>query len=357
MNPEPNADDNGSKQNRIDPGHLNRLKLAGAILTTAGIILFAYLIYSVGLDELLGGISRFGFFGFAIILIIYFFRMAVRAMAWSLSVYEPYELKFSDTLRAVLIGEAMSSLIPLGILVSGTSKAIAVRRRVPLVVGLSSVATENLFYSLVTSIFLILGSITFVRSFPLDEGWVATIDIVIAGIISILLFLFLMVVRQWHIASEACEWLYQSGFLIGFLEHGRMQVRLFENLIYGFYRRYPKRFLPICGFETIYHILGVAEVWYILSRLSDDMPSLLTSFFLESVSRLVTIVFKLIPLAIGVDEAGARFVGETVALAAGVGLTLTIIRKGRILFWTVVGLLLILKSGFSLREISSIRRG
>ena len=114
-------------------------------------------------------------------------------------------------------------------------------------------------------------------------------------------------------------------------------MRLFENLIYGFYRKYPQRFLPICGLETVYHLLGVAEVWFILSRLSDAYPSVLNSFLLESVSRLITIIFKLIPFVIGVDEAGAQFVGSTVALAAGMGVTLAIIRKGRIVFWTLIG--------------------
>jgi hypothetical protein len=62
-------------------------------------------------------------------------------------------------------------------------------------------------------------------------------------------------------------------------------------------------------------------------------------------------VFKLVPFLIGVDEAGAQFVGETVALGAGIGVTLAIIRKGRILFWTAIGLLLIVKRGLTLRQI------
>jgi hypothetical protein len=130
-------------------------------------------------------------------------------------------------------------------------------------------------------------------------------------------------------------------------------VRLFENLIYGFYRRYPNRFLPICLIEATFHLLGVFEVWFILNRISEN-ASLLNAFLLESVSRLITIVFKLVPFLIGVDEAGAQFVAETVAAGVGIGVTLAIIRKGRILFWTAVGLLLIIKRGLSLREINRL---
>jgi len=330
---------------------LRRFKIAGAVLTLCGIALFVYLVYSIGLTEIVAGVERFGFLGFAVILAIYFGRIYVRAYAWKLSVHEPYHLEMKDTIPAVIIGEAMSNTIPLGILISGTSKAVAVRKRVPLVGGLSSVATENLFYSLVTGIFLVAGAVFLLRGFNIEEGLIITINALIGILCALLILGIIMVVRQWHFASETCEWLYRRGFLRKWLENGRLEVRLFENLIYGFYRRYPHRFLPIILFEAAYHILGIGEVWYILSRLTDGNPSVMTAFLLESVSRLITIVFKLIPFVIGVDEAGAKFVGQTVALAVGVGVTLAIIRKGRILFWTAIGLLLILKRGLSLGDL------
>ena len=350
MNLEEAPEQSDIRTPRLSAKHANRLTILGIVLTIGGIGLFGYFVYSVGFGEIVANIEKFGVAGFLVILLVYFLRICARAGAWTLSVYEPYTLRMKDTVPAVIIGEAMSSMIPLGILISGTTKAVVVRKRVPLVVGLSSVATENLFYSFTTSFFLILGAATLVRTFDLDDGWVWTIDILIAVICAVVLFLVLLVVRQWHFASETCEWLYRKGFLTSLLEHGRLQVRLFENFIYGFYRRYPKRFLPICLIESAFHLLGIFEVWFILSRIS--APDLLAAFLLESVSRLITIVFKLIPFVIGVDEAGAQFVAETVALTAGIGVTLAVIRKGRILFWTAIGLLLIVKRGLSWRAIS-----
>jgi hypothetical protein len=161
-----------------------------------------------------------------------------------------------------------------------------------------------------------------------------------------------MVLRQWHFASELCEKLYRKGWATNTLEKGRMHVRLFENLIYGFYRKYPRRFLPIILLEVLFHSLGVFEVWFIISRISDAVPTVFTAFLLESISRVITTLFKLIPFLIGVDEAGAQFVTETLALGVGVGVTLAIIRKGRILFWALVGVLLLIKRGLSIREIT-----
>jgi hypothetical protein len=339
----------------ISPKNLFRLKLLGVILTLGGITLFAYFIYIQGIHEIAADIGRFGWVGFLAILGFYFMRIVSRAWAWKLSVFEPYELSLRETISAVIIGESLSALIPLGILISGTAKAVSVRRHIPLVVGLSSVATENLFYSLVTSVFLILGAFTFLRTFQLEEAWVFTLDVLIAIIIAVVIFIIVMVIRQWHFASATCEWLYDRGIGRRFLEHGRLHVRLFENLIYGFYRRYPRRFLPICGLEAVFHLLGIVEAYFILQFISEIGATWLSAFLLESVSRLILVVFKLIPFLVGVDEAGAQFVTEVLGLGAGIGITLAIIRKGRVLFWTAVGLVLIMKRGLSLKEISELR--
>ena len=329
-----------------------RLKLTALVLTLLGIGLFGYFIYAVGFNEIVDGIGRFGVAGFAVILALYFGRIFVRSYAWKLSVHEPDELRMKDAVPAVIIGEALSSTIPLGILISGTSKAIAVRHRLPMVSGLSSVATENLFYSLVTSLFLIVGAIILLRGFTVDPGIVWAINLLIAAVLALVVLGIVMVVRQWHFASAICNWLYSNGFLTRLLENGRYAVRRFEDLIYGFYRRYPRRFLPICLLEAAFHFFALAEVWFILTRLTGEFPSLMITFLLESVSRLVTVLFKLVPFVIGVDEAGAQFVGNAVGLAAGIGVTLAVIRKGRILFWTAIGVALIIKRGLSFSEFS-----
>jgi hypothetical protein len=355
LNSEPQTQQLAVEAAPISQKNLLRLKLLGLGLTLGGITLFAYFIYIQGIHEIAADISRFGWLGFVTILGFYFGRITVRAMAWKLSVYEPYALSLRETISAVIIGESLSALIPLGILISGTAKAVSVRRHLPLVVGLSSVATENLFYSLVTSIFLILGTFTFLRTIELDEAWVMTLDVLIAVIIAVVIFLIVMVIRQWHFASATCEWLYGKGIGRRFLEHGRLHVRLFENLIYGFYRRYPRRFLPICGLEAAFHILGVIEAYFILRFISEIGATWLSAFLLESVSRLILVIFKLIPFLVGVDEAGAQFISDVLGLGAGVGITLAIIRKGRVLFWTAVGLTLIMKRGLSLKEFSQLR--
>ena len=355
MNSETQVKTPASQPPSLKRKHLNRVKFFAVLLTIIGIGLFSYFVYSVGIGSIIKGVGKIGFDGFALILFIYFLRICCRAFAWQMSVYEPYKLKFSAALSAVIIGEALSSVIPLGIIISGTSKAVAVRKRIPLVAAFSSIATENLFYSFITGIFITFGAIIFLRNAQIPEGWVLAIDALIFLVSLLILFGFVIVFRQLRVASNLCNWFYNRRIGRGILEDGRRQVRLFEDLIFGFYQKYPRRFFPICLIQIIFHFLGVVEILFILSRLSEAVPSFYSSFLLESMSRVITIVFKLVPFLIGIDEAGAQFISEILALGAGIGITLAIIRKGRILFWTAIGLILIVRRGLSFSELRNIK--
>jgi hypothetical protein len=341
----------GKHQPTLNSSHYRRIRLLFALFTLVGVGLFIFFLTRIGLDEILENIGRFSLASFGLVLLIYFGRIVVRSLAWKFSVAAPFKVSFLDTLRAVLIGESLSSLFPLGILVSGTAKAVSVSNRVPLVVGFSSVATENLFYSLSTCIMILLGAAAFLFSFPLPEEWVWTLYIFIAVLTILLVLGILMVIRRWHWASAIVEWLFLRGFAQEYLRDFRHRVRQFENLIYNFYRQYPGRFLPIISLEVTFHLLGVLEAWYVLHKLSAIAPSLYSSFLLETLNRTITVFFKFVPFVIGFDEAGAHFVTETLGLGIGIGFTLAIIRKGRLLFWSIVGMLFLLQRGLSIGDI------
>ena len=327
------------------------LKTFAVIFTIFGILLFAYFVYSVGLTEIIEGVEKIGIVGFALLVFLYLLRIIVRAIAWKLSVSNPYKLGFNDTFQAVIIGEAVSSMIPLGILASGTSKAVAVSNRIPFVAGLSSVATENLFYTIVTGIFIICGAIAFLLGVEVEAIWLIPVFGVIAFILVLITFIFFAIIRQWHLVSGICNFFYNRHILRGILENGRVQALEFEHLIFDFYRQKSGNFLPIILCEILYHVFGITEVWFILSKISEVAPTLYSSFLLESVSRVVAITFKLIPFAIGVDEASSQFITDNLSLGVAAGVTIAILRKGRILFWAICGMLLILKRELSLTHL------
>src|SRR4030095_14373731 len=81
-------------------------------------------------------------------------------------------------------------------------------------------------------------------------------------------------------------------------------------------------------------------------------PSVRQAFILESVNRVINVAFKFVPLRAGVDEGGTGQVSKVLGLAKATGVTLAIVRQGRDIFWSTIGVALLLKKGFSLRNVS-----
>jgi hypothetical protein len=77
------------------------------------------------------------------------------------------------------------------------------------------------------------------------------------------------------------------------------------------------------------------------------VPSLLNAFILETANRLITVVFKVIPLRLGVDEAGTAYVAQLLGLSTRTGLAIAIVRKMRMLCWSLAGGVLLVREGFT----------
>jgi hypothetical protein len=93
----------------------------------------------------------------------------------------------------------------------------------------------------------------------------------------------------------------------------------------------------------------VTEIYLTLWLLNVTAPTLLTAFLFETANRLITVVFKIVPLRLGVDEAGTAGFATLIGLPAKTGLALAIIRKARMLFWAAAGGLVLVREGFSPR--------
>jgi hypothetical protein len=121
------------------------------------------------------------------------------------------------------------------------------------------------------------------------------------------------------------------------------QGRRLCHLMTGFTSRHPEHVWPIVALESAFQVLAVVEVYVTLSCVSPLKPTFASAVVLESVSRVITMVFKLLPMRIGVDEAGASPFALNLGLGATTGLSLALVRKVRLLFWSAVGLVLLLR--------------
>src|SRR5215813_14430263 len=142
----------------------------GVIFGLLGLLLFAYFVSRAGVGEILSNIQRLGA-GFVLILAVSSTRYIVRALAWTRCIEPPHRLPFRSAFAARLMGDALGNIIPfVSVAVSEPSKAVFVKHRVPLMVGLSGLAIENIFYALSVTLFIFTGTATLLLTFSLPKA-------------------------------------------------------------------------------------------------------------------------------------------------------------------------------------------
>jgi uncharacterized membrane protein YbhN (UPF0104 family) len=331
-------------------GRGRRLAPAGIVFAALGLALFGYVVWQAGVEKIWAELQNLGW-GFLVILALSGFRFSVRSYAWTLCFEGANRLRFRDAIKAFLAGDAVGNLTPLGLVVSEPTKVYFVRDRVPLVSAATAIAVENIFYSLSVILFILSGVAAMLLSFPLTRALRWTSVGIIAGACFFLLVGFSIVHAEWRILSGLAERLHARGIGRRALETRRATLRAMEDRVYGFYARNRRAFLPLMALESSFHLAGVAEAYVTLSFITGEPPSLLAAFVLESVNRVINVVFKFVPYRVGVDEAGTSLFTRVLRFGASLGVTLAIVRKARMLCWTAVGVALLVSRGLSVSTV------
>jgi len=329
-----------------------RLARFGILFALLGLALFAYFVRKAGVPQIVDGIKRLGF-GFLLILGISAIRQIARSLAWTRCFESPYSLRFRDAFAARVMGDALGNIVPLAsVAVSEPSKAAFVTNRVPLLASLSALALENIFYSLSVAIFIFSGTVALLLAFPLQPALRYASFGTLAVTILVVPLGYLVIRKQWKFLSGAMSVAQGRGLGRSWMEKTIPRARRLEDRIYGFYERNGNRLLTILALEMCFHLAGVLEIYTTLWFISATVaPTLLTAFILESVNRVINIVFKFIPFRLGVDEAGTGMLAKALGFTQAIGAALAIVRKARDMFWTAIGVALMVRRGLSLRNL------
>ncbi len=332
----------GSRSRRFAP--------LGIVFAILGLLLFAYSVRRAGYLEIVAGIQRLGA-GFVLILALSAIRQVVRSLAWMKCFEPPYHLRFRDAFAARVMGDALGNIIPLAsVAVSEPSKAAFVRDRVPLMAGLSALAIENIFYSLSVVLFIFSGTTALLLRFHLPKPLRYAAISTLVAMILIAPLAYMVIHKRWRFLSGAFGILRNRTKGGNWIERAASRTQTLEGRIYGFYDRNRSRFLTIFALELCFHLAGTLEIYTTLSFISETIaPTLFTAFILESVNRVINVVFKFVPLRTGIDEAGTGMLAKVLGFTTAIGVTLAIVRKARDIFWTTIGVALMVRRGLSLR--------
>jgi len=321
------------------PSPRRGVSVTGVLTAVGGLALLAWVVRAVGVAEIVADVRQVGW-GLAIVIIFGGLRFLLRAAAWRLCLDPPHTLRLRDAFAAVICGDAIGNLTPLGPLVGEPAKAAFVRGRVALTPALTALAIENLLYTLSAAAMIAAGMVALLLRFQLPANVRGVGEAAVAGTVALFLVALWMLWRQPALVSRAL------GIARPLRRHAE-RVRQLEEDIYTFASRHRGALPGLAAAEIGFHVLGVTEMYLTLWLLNVGGPLLLNAFLFETANRLITVVFKVVPLRLGVDEAGTAWFATLIGLPYKTGLALAIIRKARMLFWAVAGGILLVREGLS----------
>lgn len=293
-----------------------------------GAVLFAYAVRQVGVDALADGARRVGW-GFLAILALAGVRFMLRAECWRLCLPPQVPLDYPHAFSAFLAGDAVGNITPLGLLASEPTKVLLARRHLATLDSIASLTLENIIYSLSAATMIAFGLGLMLLTVPVPDAVRWTALGALAGL-AIGAAIALAVLRApMHLTGRAASsWLAR-------LVHLRAALREFAAA-------HPDRLARVFSLHLVFHVLAIAETFLTLGwLLGDRRPDVVQAIVFETVNRLTTVAFKFVPFRIGVDEAASGAVAPLLALTAAAGVALAVVRKGRMLCWSAVGLVLV----------------
>ena len=303
------------------------------IAAIAGLALLVWQVNRTGVDDIARGFAAVGWLGSAGVLLVSLLRFVARSTAWTALI--PADTPPGRALAAIIAGEAVGVLTPLSLLVSEPAKAAYLGSAIPSVgiAGtLAALVAETFFFSISVAIYVMLGTAMLLYAYPVD----ATVRIaglaLLGGMTGVLIVAAWLAWRKPTVASAVV-----SRLKIRSLTELASTVRSFEHTAYRASGHTSARLGIVVSSEIAFHILSFLEMWLTLWLITGE-SHIAAAFILDTVGRATNVIFKVVPLQMGVLQLGSEIVAVALGLPPGTGVTVSLIRTIRVLFWAVIGL-------------------
>ncbi len=322
-----------------------RTRRSGTILHIVaflfGLSLLVFLINKIGLAPIFDALSRVGY-GFLLLLGIIGLRHTFRTLAMRTAFpREHRRFTFVQAFAARIGGEAVTFLTFTGPVLGEATKAALLRKRVPLAVGVQALLIDNLLYNLSVALFISTGALLLLFTFDLPDAARYPVMGIAAGMFIALTAVSYAVVQRMSPATKTVNALIRIGFKRRALIKRREHIRHVESNVYTFFRQRPTAFALVVGFDLLSHAASVFEVWAALKMLGFDTRAHVP-YIIESLTKIINLVFGFVPATIGVYEGGTGFILKTLGFTTATGIALGIVRKAGMVVWSVFGLLTIM---------------
>jgi uncharacterized membrane protein YbhN (UPF0104 family) len=313
---------------------------------TLGLSFLIYLIYRIGYQNVLDSVSKVGW-GFLAIFGLNFTRHLIRAASLYIAV-EPEQrtFKYRHAAAARLGGEAVTFFSFTGPFLGDATKAVLLKRNVPLKYGASAVIIDNIAYYSSVIMMVLAGVATLIYLYGSGSG---TMTNVLAGIVTFAVLMFIAIVAvvwlQIRPFSLLVNILSKRTVLPRFIAKRQSSLAAIESNVFHFYNNRRRDFFLLFLLIIVVHSLSVAEVYLVL-RFLEIAGTWPMAFIIESLTKVINAVFIwFVPGTVGVYEGGNVLILNALGDTTAAGVAVAFVRRGASLMSTSVGLIILLWRG------------
>ncbi len=308
-----------------------------------GATLLVLLIRAVGVEPIFQALGQIHY-GFLILLGLAGLRHALRTLSMRAAVAREHRrFSFWQAYTTRLAGETISFFTFTGPVLGEATKAALLRKSVPLPAAVQALAVDNLLYNLSVAVFISSGALRHALHLRPAPRRALAADRHRRGDGS-----------RHHAHRRGRPLRRDAGDGGGrFLHPPRLEgeagsspsanhFQQVEENVYDFYKKRPRTFFTMLACDFGAHATTVAEVAAVLWMLGFE-PGVGVSYIIDSLTKVINLVFSFVPATIGVYEGGTGLILNTLGYAVATGLTIGIVRKASMIVWALVGLLMLVR--------------
>lgn len=318
------------------------------ILFLLGLGLFGWFIHRAGPGEIWANVQKLGWFA-PVILLPYLLVYLLDTWGWYLAFgkYAAVRPRFLTLFRVRWAGEAVNNVIPSGYVGGEAVKAYLLHKRgVPGLTCGTSVVASKTCQVIAQVAFIGLGALLALPHLPADSGarrGMMMITVAAFGVVVLLLLL-----QRRGMFSTVQGVLKRFNLLLQVIAKHEANFRKLDDQVYQFYHADRARFFQTTFVYFLGWLADALEIFVVCHLLG--LP--LTPTEALAIEAFITVAKAMgifVPAAMGVQESGVVFLFQIFGLPAPIGVTYAILRRGRDLFYVLVGGLLLYTEEASLK--------
>ena len=306
------------------------MRLARGLLVAAGMASVAYLVAMTGIDVLVASVRTLSWRLAVFIVMPYAVVALLHTIAWRLTFMRaPSSLRRLFWIR--LAGEALN----LGAASVGGEpvKVYLLRDRVPLADASASQVVDKTGITVGQVLFLAFGLVVAILHFDLaaDVLWA----VVVLLVVQIGVVVTFVLVQGVGLGDRTLRLLDRLGVVA---DRGRASgFARFERILAASYRERRGAVLACVLVHLLAWLVGSLEVYLVL-RWLDVRASLAAALAIDAFGAGIKFMAFAIPGAVGVLEGGYMMLFSAFGFDGGLGLSFTLVRRLRMVAWSVAGL-------------------